>query len=210
MRHSLGRLSALAAFAGALRRLWPASAALAFAATLAACAPPVEQRQHLLEAPAAAASPAGAALPAVGLRELALPLYARRPQMATLGADGAISSSDDHRWAEDTPRAATRLVARWLQARGGGEVYIEPWPQGFAPALIVNVEVDKMIGALGGTVDLTGEIIVARRTARDRPASVPFTISVAAEGEDHGALARAYGAALAMLADRIAEAAGGV
>lgn len=174
---------------------------------LGACAAPVAQKQYLMEAPAPADAARLASIPPVGLREIALPLYARRPQMAVLEEDGSIVSSDDYRWAEDPPRAATRLIARRMEARGGDEVYAEPWPLGADPALIVTVEVDKLIGGLGGTVELTGEIIVARRTARDRPVSTPFAISAPADGPDYGALARAYSAALATLGDRTAEAA---
>ena len=172
------------------------------AASVTACAAPGAPKQYLLTAPEAASG--AVALPTIGLREIALPLYARRPQIAAQEAGGAVSASDDHRWADDPPRAATRLIARCLTAIGGGAVFQEPWPQSAAPGVIVAVEVDRFIGALGGDVVLEGVLIATDPTGKQRPATRPFLIEAPATGDDHGALAAAYGAALATLAEELA------
>ncbi|MEL7463675.1 MAG: PqiC family protein [Pseudomonadota bacterium] len=177
----------------------------AAALILAACAAPVETRQYLLATPEA--STALGPTPAIGLRELAMPLYARRQEIALLGPDGAIVSSPDHIWADDLARASTRLIARRLGA--GGEVYAEPWPLGADPQLLVAVEVDRFVGALGGETVLEGEITVSRIDDRGRPLRRSFAIRTTAAGPGHGDLVRAYSEALAMLAEDIAEAAAG-
>lgn len=137
------------------------------------------------------------------MREIGLPLYARRVQIAAQDQSGAITADDQHRWAEEPPRAATRLVARSLAALREGAVYADPWPQGAAPDFIVTTEVDRFLGALGGEVTLEGQLTVARAGERASAVTGPFTISVSTEGENHAALAAAYGAALAELARRI-------
>ena len=176
----------------------------------AACAAAPETKYYLLESDRPAAARQQSTLPTIGLREIGLPLYARRPQIASIGADGSVSASDDHRWAEDATRAATRLVARRLEAVGGGDVFAEPWPIGAKPELIAAVEIDKAIGALGGSVSLTGEIILARRDARGDAVTTPFSITTETVRADHGALAEAYADAYAALAERIADAAAGL
>ncbi|MEX2520540.1 MAG: ABC-type transport auxiliary lipoprotein family protein [Paracoccaceae bacterium] len=167
---------------------------------VAACATdPAGPRLYLMEAdaPAPAGTPAQAS---VGLREVALPLYARRQQIAARDAAGAITAADEHRWAEDPSRAVTRLVARTLAALRGAPVYPDPWPQGASPDLIATVEVDRFLGEIGGEVALDGQITLARMSARGDPATGGFAIRTAVVGADHAALAAAYGAALAELA----------
>lgn len=189
-----------------MTRAFPALAAL-FALLLAACASPsAGPTLYLLEAPAGADQGAPQIVRSVGLREIALPLYARRPQIARLDGSGAVIAADDQRWAEDPPRAATRLVARTLAKRAGAPVYAEPWAGGAAPELIVEAEVDRFLGALGGELRLEGQMTVYRAGAAGPRKTAPFAISVPASGPGYGALAAAHGAALAQLADRMAEA----
>lgn len=179
---------------------------------LAACAAgPTPDRSYLLEAPPLAVAPAPVAGAApVGLRELALPLYARRPQIAAEDEAGRVAASDAHRWAEDPPRAATRLVARRLAALRGGDVFADPWPQGAAPEIVATIEIDRLLGAPGGEARLDGQLTLACARARDRRETRPFAlrVPVAESGEPEGraALAEAYGAALAALAGETATA----
>lgn len=176
-------------------------AVLAFLA-LAGCAAAPGPQLYLLEAPAPSGAGAGGPQ-SVGLREIGLPLYARRVQIASRDPSGAITADDRRRWAEEPPRAATRLVARSLAALRAGAVYADPWPQGASPDFIVTTEVDRFLGALGGDVTLEGQLTVARAGARASAVTGPFAISVPTEGADYAALTAAYGAALAELARRI-------
>ena len=89
--------------------------ALLTAALLSACAPAPGPVSYLLDAEA---RPTGALSgEPIGLREIELPLYARRAQIAVLGAGGEITLNEDNRWAEEPPRAASRQVARILAAK---------------------------------------------------------------------------------------------
>ncbi|MFV0474218.1 MAG: membrane integrity-associated transporter subunit PqiC [Pikeienuella sp.] len=181
-----------------MRHLLSALALLA----LAACAGAEPPQLFLLDAPAPAR--AGAADGRiVGLREIGLPLYARRVQIASQGENGVILADDANRWAEDPPRAATRLVARTLSAIRGAAVYPDPWPQGAAPDLVATVEVDRFLGALGGEVRLEGQLTLSEAGRRAGAKTETFSISAPVAGADHAALAAAYGAALAALAERI-------
>ncbi len=189
-----------------MMRLRPIFAALL---VLSACAAVPEQRQYLLDAPAnATATPLSSpeSLTALGLREIALPLYARRAQIASRGADGAITATDDFRWAEEPARASTRLVARILAERLSKPTYVEPWPQGASPDVIATIEVDRFIGALGGEVVLEGQATVAEPGRAGNRRTTRFALVEPVTGPTHADLARAYGAALSKLADVVGEA----
>lgn len=177
-----------------LSRLSP----LLCAAFLAACATAPEPRLFLLNAPIAD-SAQSVQSPVIGLREVALPLYARRPQVAAQNADGTLIASDDHRWAEEPPRAATRLLARTIAAETGAQVFEEPWARAADPDVIVAVEVDRFIGTLGGSVVLTGQLSIGRQGGSSRPRLAPFSIDVATVSDSWDDLTNAYGFAIQRL-----------
>ncbi|MEM7547821.1 MAG: PqiC family protein [Pseudomonadota bacterium] len=175
-------------------------------ACISACAPAPEPRLFLLGAPAGATTATSAAVtaPVIGLREIALPLYARRPQVAAQSADGTLIASDQNRWAEDPPRAATRLVARTLMMRTGADVFEEPWGREADPDLVAAVEVDRFIGGLGGEVTLEGQLSISSRRAQGRPRLVPFAISEPVAGNSWDGLTDAYGRAVQALGNFVA------
>ena len=170
---------------------------------VAACTAAPEQRQYLLDAPNTATAPitAPADMSALGLREIAFPLYARRAQIAARGPDGAITASDDFRWAEEPARAATRLVARILAERLSTPTYVEPWPQGARPNFVATIEVDRFIGSLDGEVVLEGQATISALGQNDERRTVRFAFTEPVAGPTHADLVRAYGAALARLTD---------
>lgn len=172
---------------------------------LAGCAAAPEPRQYLLEAPAVTApAAANTAAISLGLREIALPLYARRQQIAAFDAAGTVMASDDHRWAEEPAPAATRLLARTITDQTGGQVFVEPWGQSAAPDLVAAVEVDRFIGTLGGEVVLIGQLEVSTARGTARPQTFPFNITAPVGSEEWPALTAAYGAAVADLGRFIA------
>lgn len=180
--------------------------ALGVLAALTACvAATTGPRLFLLEAPTPATDAATALSATVGLREVALPLYARRDRIAA-AAGGAIIASDDDRWAEEPPRAVTRLLARRLTARLGATVYVEPWPPGAAPDVVVSVEVDRFIGALGGGATLDGQATLVRADRRGAPETASFTLEAPVTGEGYAGLVGAYGGAVAELGTFLADA----
>ncbi len=182
------------------------TATILSALVLAGCAASPEPRQYLLEAPATAAAPPPAAEPlSLGLREIALPLYARRQQIAAFDTTGTVMASDEHRWAEEPAPAATRLLARTIADQTGGQVFVEPWSRSAAPERIAAVEVDRFIGTLGGDVVLIGQLSLTETGSTARPTSYPFRITTPVAGDDWPMLTAAYGAAIASLGRFIAD-----
>ncbi|MEM8841339.1 MAG: PqiC family protein [Pseudomonadota bacterium] len=192
----------------------PAGFLRAFTLTLAivllsACSSPGTTSFYLLEGgagPRPETTPRAG--PILGLREIALPLYARRPQIASLQPGGIVTLSDDHRWAEDPGRAVSRMVARNLTTAAGIPVLLEPWPNGVTPDLRLEVEIDYFIGSLDGALRLEGEYHLANTGAFDRPTTRPFAITTPVEPapeNPYGALVAAHATALGMLSTRIAE-----
>ncbi|WP_170317748.1 PqiC family protein [Paroceanicella profunda] len=172
---------------------------------LAACSEATGPAYYLLEPPQSEVSTgeqdANGTL--IGLREVGLPLYARRPQIASLQPDGTILASDANRWASDPARGATILLSRELSNRLATPVVTEPWPLGTRPEQLVQVEVDYFAGSLGGELRLSGQVRVSAYGRGDDTRSRGFDIRVPVDGETYGALARAHGVALARLADDI-------
>lgn len=183
----------------------PRPLALLAGLALAACSATPEPRFYLLgggELPAAA--PAPRAERVIGLREIALPLYARRAQIPVLEADGAIAVSDLHRWAEEPPRAVSRLVARTVAAETGATVVVEPWGTEIVPDLRVDIAADYLIGALGGELRLDGEVRLFRRGDPGSAITRPFAIREPLGGESHADLVDAHARALTALGRLVA------
>lgn len=174
-----------------------------FILAAAACASPGPSL-YLLDAPEVAERPIDERQAAVGLREIALPLYARRVQISSVDEAGALSASDDNRWAEEPQHAATRLMARRLTKLRGAPAYAEPWPQAAAPAVIVSIDVDRFLGVQGGEVTLEGQMTLVRASSRDRPELRLFNIKTPVNGVGYDALTAAYGEAIAALTDQLA------
>lgn len=173
---------------------------------LTACTGDAEPAYYLLapQGEPAAASPAQPAERVIGLRELALPLYARRTQMAIVGPNGAVTLSDDHRWAEEVPRASTRVVARELTELTSRTVFIEPWPQGTQPTVRIDIEVDYFAGRLGGELRFEGQYRIVP-TDGGAARSNRFALVEQATGPGHEALVDSHRRALVALAGIIAD-----
>ena len=169
---------------------------------MAACAPAPGPVSYLLDAEA---RPTGALSGApIGLREIELPLYARRAQIAVLGAGGEITLNEDNRWAEEPPRAASRQVARILAARLNRPVVVEPWPQGVSPKVWVDIDIDYFIGALGGEVRLGGQYRLVRAASPSDAQITTFDFNEPLAAEGFAELVKGHSRALTRLADEIA------
>ncbi len=173
------------------------------AVLLSACAPAPGPVSYLLDAEAHPTGVLSGEL--IGLREIDLPLYARRPQIAVLGAGGEVTLNEDNRWAEEPPRAASRHVARVLAARLNRPVVIEPWPQGVSPKVRVDIDVDYFIGSLGGELRLGGQYRLVQATAPSDAQIRSFDYVETLEGEGFGALVKGHSRALSRLSEEIAR-----
>lgn len=173
------------------------------AVLLAACAPAPGPVSYLLDAEA---RPTGALSgEPIGLREIELPLYARRAQIAVLGEGGEVTLNEDNRWAEEPPRAASRQVARILAAQLSRPVVVEPWPQGVRPTVRVDIDVDYFIGALGDEVRLGGQYRLVSATAPSDAQIRTFEYVEALNADGFAELVKGHSRALENLANDIAR-----
>lgn len=174
-----------------------------FALAAAACAPTQDPVSYLLDAQA---RPTGALSgPPLGLREITLPLYARRAQIAVLGTGGEVTLSDNHKWAEEPPRAASRQVARILAAELQRPVVIEPWPRGVTPTRRVDIDVDYFIGSLGGDLRLGGQYRLVEAANPSAAAITTFEYTETLGAPTYAAFVAGHSRALSRLAEDIAR-----
>jgi uncharacterized lipoprotein YmbA len=179
-----------------LPRLLLASLALA----LAACGTPT---YYLLPPPGAAAR-AGASVGSVVVADLNLPAYVDALEIATLTGPETVHLEQKQLWADTPRRALTRHLAAALDSRLGARVGTEPWPGFDAPALRVEVIVDRMIGAPGGGLAFNGQYVLVSPTTGTVSAFERFAITVPPQGEGYPGLFAAHARAMDLLADRIA------
>ena len=177
--------------------------AILTATLVAACAPAPGPVSYLLDAEA---RPTGAISGApIGLREIKLPLYARRAQIAVLGEGGEVTLNEDHRWAEEPPRASSRQVARIIAAQLSRPVVVEPWPPGVSPKVRVDIDVDYLIGSLGGEVRLGGQYRLVRTAAPSDAQIRTFEYVEPLGAEGFAELVKGHSRALTRLAEEIAR-----
>jgi uncharacterized protein len=180
-------------------------ACLAALFALAACGQPA---YYLLPTPQPAPS-RGAPVGSVVVADLNLPAYVDALEVATLDGPGTIALPKRSLWADTPRRALTRHLAAALDDRLGARVGTEPWPGFDAPGLRVEVTVDRMIGALDGSLDFAGQYFVVSPTSGRILTLERFTITVPPQGEGYPGLMAAHARALDTLADRIAASVGG-
>jgi uncharacterized lipoprotein YmbA len=183
----------------------PAHLLALLALTLAACGAPA---YYLLPPPSAAArqaSPAGS----VVVADISVPTYVEALEIASLSGPETLDLSKKSLWADNPRRALTRHLAAALDARLAARVGTEPWPAFDAPGLRVEVIVDRMIGAPGGTLDFTGQYAIVSPTSGALRALDRFAITVPVADGGYPALMAAHAQAIDRLADRVAASIGG-
>ena len=172
-------------------------------ALLAACSPAPGPVSYLLDAEARATGALSGE--PLGLREIELPLYARRAQIAVLGDGGEVTLNEDNRWAEEPPRAASRQVARIIAAQLSRPVVVEPWPQGVSPKVRIDIDVDFLIGSLGGEVRLGGQYRLVRAASPSEAQIRTFEYVEPLGADGFAELVKGHSRALTRLAEDIAR-----
>jgi len=177
---------------------------IACLSTLIGCAATPDPTYYLLPSPNVKASTAYTG-GTIAVRELALPLYARAQQVASLAEDGSVFLSDDHRWADEPSRASTRAFVAALKQSTDAPIVSEPWPASVSPTVRVDVTVDRIIGDLaGGSLEFTGQYrIVHNSTGKNTQDSFSYRIPI--DGAGYKPLAAAHSSAIATLAEDIAS-----
>ena len=177
----------------------PVPALALLALLLAACGAPA---YYLLPPPSAAArqsSPAGS----IVVADVAVPTYVEALEIASLTGPETVDLAKRSLWADSPRRALTRHLAAALDARLAARVATEPWPAFDAPGLRVEVIVDRMIGAPGGTLDFTGQYAIVSPSSGTLRALDRFVIAVPVADGGYPALMAAHARAMDLLADRI-------
>lgn len=177
----------------------PALALLAL--VLAACGAP---SYYLLPPPAAPLSRAGSPVGSVVVADISVPTYVEAIEIASLTGPETADLSKRSLWADSPRRALTRHLAAALEARLSARVGTEPWPAFDAPGLRVEVVVDRMIGAPGGTLDFAGQYSIVSPSSGTLRALDRFALAVPVADAGYPALMAAHARAMDLLADRIA------
>lgn len=179
------------------------SGLIAALVALGGCAATPDPTYYLLPSPALSKG-APYSGGTIAVRELALPLYARAQQVASLGEDGSVALSDDHRWADEPARASTRTFVAALKQSTGAPIVAEPWPASVSPAIRIDVAVDRFIGDVrGGELEFTGQYRIVRSGDGDGDQD-SFSYRVPIDGPGYKSLAAAHSAAIMRLAEEVA------
>lgn len=166
---------------------------------LAACGP---EPRYLIDTPVEAGS-ARLRVATLEVRDVSLPAYAEASEILQEDADGALTQVDNALWADDPTRAVTLAIAEQINRGSTATVAPEPWPLEEDAQAAVHVSVSRMVALNNGTLKLAGQYGISSydRVVRERIES--FDIVVPMTGEGPTAIARAAGAAVSQLAERI-------
>lgn len=179
---------------------------LCAAAALAGCAA-TERFYTLPEAPAETLGTQRIRYGSVELRDLSLPDYAARQEIALRGADGSLAAPTGTLWADDPSRAMTLALVRDLRRITGAEIASEPWPFADRAEARLELRVERMLEGEDGAFHLAGQYFLAPDDPDRRGRSGLFDIAVPLAGEagGPGAVAAASGTAVTRLAQFLAR-----
>lgn len=175
---------------------------LAFAFALLALAACTRPDYYLTPPPAASARAAGSA-GSLAVADMNLPTYADAIEIAVQDETGAVKLMPNALWADTPRRALTRHLVAALQARIPGQISTEPWPAFEAPALRLEVFVDRMVGSPEGPFEFAGQYVIVSQDSGRIVASDRFDLSSVA-GPGYQGLVDAHARAVEALADAIA------
>ena len=165
------------------------------------CAPPA--RLVLMPAPQSDLS----VRPIIGslmVRDVDLPSYAGSVEVVFLDEAGILQSTG-LLWADAPDRAIRFGLVEALGAITGARVAAEPWPFSQRPAAELTVRVSLLTARPGGTLDLAGHYAIAPVASDLADRSGRFDISVPVAAEEAASIGAAQSAAIAALAETIAE-----
>lgn len=177
-------------------------AASAAALVLAGCG--ADPDYYLLPPPAEGTRLASN-LSTVAVAEIGLPTYAEAVEIAVLAEDGSVRLNPDALWADTPRRALTRHLVASLQQALAAEIASEPWPGFEQPAVRVEVIVDRLVGALGGSVTFSGQFLLIPPESGEIAVSSRFNIVTPVRGEGYSALLAAHARSVETLAGEIAR-----
>jgi uncharacterized lipoprotein YmbA len=175
---------------------------LGAALALGACSPTVKQ---FVVAPVEPVARIPARVSSIEIRDLSLPRYATADEVTIRDDDGVLRADRSTGWADDPQRSLTLALARNLATITGARVAAEPWPFTDSPAASVTVQVEQLLAGPDAMLRFTGLYAVAPVASGLSDRSGRFNIAVPMAGNDPGDVAAAQGAAVARLAELIAQ-----
>ena len=181
-------------------RMRPLLLAASLAVLLAGCGAP---SYYLLPPPTVPIPRAASPAATVVVADISVPTYVDALEIASLTGPETVDLAKNSLWADSPRRALTRHLAAALDARLGARVGTEPWPAFDAPGLRIEVVVDRMIGAPGGSLDFSGQYAIVSPTSGTLRAFDRFSISLPVADGGYPALMAAHARAMDALADRI-------
>ncbi|QPH52220.1 PqiC family protein [Pontivivens ytuae] len=160
----------------------------------------------LLLEPAGAVTPLSSPVRSIEVREMSLPYYAEREEVAIRAGDGSVVVSDQVLWADLPSRALTLRVVETLgRVLPEADVAAEPWPLLSPPDLRVEVQVASLIGTPGGALELAGQYFIVSDGRGSVEEAVTFAISEEVRGDSLADVAAAQTRASEKLALLIGE-----
>ena len=138
------------------------------------------------------------------VRKISLPAYAAAEEIALETTGGLIVVNEDILWADEPERAVTLILTRTLSDILNTDVGPDPWPFVGLPDVSVDIRVERMLGGLDGTFELTGQFFVAGEAASFRDSTHSFEITEPMVDTTVAGISAAQSAALLKLAEQIA------
>ena len=136
--------------------------------------------------------------------DLSLPAYADAIEVRPLTGPATLELPKRALWADTPRRAMTRHLAARSTTAWAPASPPSPGPASTAPGLRVEVIVDRMIGALDGSLDFAGQYFIVAPTSGRIVTLERFALTVPPQGEGYPGLMAAHARALDLLADRVA------
>jgi uncharacterized lipoprotein YmbA len=186
------------------RRIGRTAALAVCAVTLAACAGQPDHFYTLSTTPQSPRAPAAGFATHVIL-SVSIPSLVDRRQMIVETSGDQILVLEHERWAAPLSDLVTQTLARDLERRRSDVLVADrSFDQAGAQSVRIKIELVRMSARRGGQATLEAHWrIVDPGAQADLLGGETFTAPI--EGEDYGAIARAFSACLAALADRLVE-----
>lgn len=180
--------------------------ALAALAALAGCRGATPPMAFYTLAPAEEIAAPATGGPAVGVGPLTIPRSIDRPHIVTRRGANQLHLAEFHRWGAPLGDEILAALGRDLSALLGSEqVVAYPWANFLDPEYRVPVDILRLDGSLGGEVVLDATWGVAGPGQRKAGTVHTLHAVCPVEGDGYPALVAAHNAALARLAEAIAE-----
>ncbi len=145
--------------------------------------------------------------PAMAVGPVLLPEYLQRPQIVTRSENSQLQIAEFDRWAGSLKSQIETVLVMNLSAELK-DLTVTGYRQSWAdPVYRVTVDVDELLGRLGGTLELSVSWVLIDSTGEQKAGDLfSSQIRIPVEGPDYGALVAAHQEAIKTLSQQIAAA----